>query len=243
MSKYTKKQYYQLNKFLPGVQKEFLDLTDENITDEKINFYNLNSLGYRCPEFNTVNISESVFVFGCSNVFGIELEEKDTISYNLEKLLNRPVINMGIPASSIEFALFNQIQLSQMEKPFAVVNLWTSTNRISYLHDNHVNHIGPWSSKSGHFSGKHDALLFSIWNEDLNNSKIHSIFCKKTAEALWKDIIHIQGSVFYDTAKDLEIEYFKPIDHSDKSGHPGPISTKQFAKIIANQIFSLDNNS
>ena len=47
--------------------------------------YTLNTHRYRAPEFDTIDWSKSVVIFGCSNVFGTSLDDNDTISRKLEK--------------------------------------------------------------------------------------------------------------------------------------------------------------
>ena len=104
--------------FLPGNPNNLLKSTDY-ITPE------VNSLGYRTVDFNKVVWNDSIVIFGCSYVFGVGLFNNETISNQLQELIGRPVINMGVPASSMSYAFFNQLALSN-SKPYAVVNLWTS---------------------------------------------------------------------------------------------------------------------
>lgn len=58
--------------------------------------YTINSNGYRTYEFKDINWKNSVIIFGCSQVFGIGLDDEYTISNQLSKLIKCPVINMGM---------------------------------------------------------------------------------------------------------------------------------------------------
>ena len=57
--------------------------------------YRLNSLGYRCREFDQIEWAQSIVVKGCSVVEGIGLAEEDTLSSRLTDLFNQPVIKIG----------------------------------------------------------------------------------------------------------------------------------------------------
>jgi hypothetical protein len=100
--------------------------------------YTLNSLGYRTREFDDIDWKESIVMFGCSFVFGIGVTDKHTIPYFLEQLSGRPVINMGIGASSIQTVLHNSIILndSKYPTPKAVVNMRTDLNRYQLYENN-----------------------------------------------------------------------------------------------------------
>ena len=78
--------------------------------NKKVN-YTLNKHNYRTDDFRKIDWLNSVVVFGCSNVFGIGVDDTDTVSFNLSKLINRPVINMGCPGTSIKFSFHNNLIL------------------------------------------------------------------------------------------------------------------------------------
>jgi hypothetical protein len=77
-------------------------------------------------------------MFGCSFIFGIGVTDEHTVPYFLEKLSGRPVINMGIPGSSIQTSLHNSIILNDSEYPIpkAVVNMFTDLNRYQLYENN-----------------------------------------------------------------------------------------------------------
>jgi hypothetical protein len=62
--------------------------------------YKLNSQNYRAPEWDSIDWENSVVMFGCSQVFGVGVDEDQTLGYYLSELLNKPVINLGIPGGS-----------------------------------------------------------------------------------------------------------------------------------------------
>jgi hypothetical protein len=218
-------EYYKKDQFLPG------NVRDLVVTDIK-----LNSLNYRAPEFSNINWSESVVIFGCSNVFGVGLNDDETIPYHLEKLLKRPVVNMGVPGSSIAYSVFNQTVLAESNhSPYAVINLWTSINRITYFYEDGPCHIGPWTARyaNNNIVIRSIKSVFDAWNVNDSNPLMHSIMLQKLSEIIWKDTKHFQGTFFPNTSDALNVELFHCKDNASDNYHPGPLTAKEVAEQLA----------
>jgi hypothetical protein len=218
-------EYYKKDQFLPG------NIRDLEVTDVK-----LNSLNYRAPEFSDINWQESVVIFGCSNVFGAGLTDNETIPYQLEKLLKRPVVNMGVPSSSIAYSVFNQTILAESnQSPYAVINLWTSINRITYFYEKEPCHIGPWTARytNTNIFIRSIKSVFDAWNIDDINPSLQSIFLQKMSEIIWKDTKHFQGTFFPNTSDALNVELFHCKDYASDNLHPGPLTAQAVAEQLA----------
>jgi hypothetical protein len=139
--------------------------------------YTLNSLGYRTKEFDDIDWKESIVIFGCSYIFGTGVTDEHTIPYFLEQLSGRPVINMGIPSSSIQTSLHNAIILNDSEYPTpkVVVNFFTDLHRFQIYEKNNVEHCGLWDVKTGNpeildkkniqkFSNAENVIPFNLMN-------------------------------------------------------------------------------
>ena len=201
--------------------------------------YNLNSAGYRTKEFNQINWSKSIVIFGCSHVFGVGTSEEDTISGQLERITNCPVINLGSAGSSSLFTLHNSILLNDSyPTPKAVVSLWTSPYRVPYYTEDQVMHCGNWNYdkfKIGYY-----------WNVDRNNAITHLKLNTMTFREFWKNKTnYFDLSLFYDTAKILNCEYINQIDaardlRKQKSGpylaHQGRLTNKIIAERIVHGL-------
>ena len=168
--------------------------------------YKLNSKGYRCPEFNTIDWENAIVIHGCSQVFGIGLAAEDTISSQLQQITDRPVINLGKNGASMDFALANNILLeNNFPKPFAVINHWTCPWRETYYATKGVVHIsGPVIVKRYYRSQIRMLEGLGLGFNDLSNDftfKAHMIshLCKK----LWKDTNYIETTWFSDNTEDL----------------------------------------
>lgn len=227
--------YYNRAQFLPGNIKE----TVKNITPNLV----ANSLQYRAAEFNEIDWKNSVVMFGCSNVFGIGLDEKDTIAKQLEAKISRPVINMGVPASSMMYSLINQIALAEIcDKPYAVVNLWTSVDRQVYFLENQPRHLGAWltedqiTSNNSSLNLRKYRHIYSMWNFESSNAALHSISIKRTVDLLWKRTKHIQGSFFENTSSVLNVDFYETVDFALDETHPGAKSALQAAEKIAAKL-------
>ena len=94
--------------------------------------YTVNSQGYRCPEFETIDWERSILIFGCSNVFGVGASDEATVSSQLQLLVNRPVINLGQGATGYSFNWMNSTILKECGvRPKAVVYIWPEYSRQS----------------------------------------------------------------------------------------------------------------
>lgn len=63
--------------------------------------YNLNKYGWRCKNFEEVT-NESIVFLGCSNTFGVGLDEPDTFASIVSKKFNRECINLGCPGKGLD---------------------------------------------------------------------------------------------------------------------------------------------
>jgi hypothetical protein len=197
--------------------------------------YKLNSSNYRTTEFKDIDWSESVVVFGCSNVFGLGLDEEDTITNCLSKLISRPVINMGVSSSSMYFSLNNSVILNEYyPTPKGIVQLWTNTDRITYYRKSKIDHLGRWilegtkSEKSG---------FYGAWALDEENVKTNALFAQMISRQLWKDRCGYYEATFFEgTAKTLKCDLFKRLDSARDLMHPGRKTAEQAAIKIAKNL-------
>lgn len=208
--------------------------------------YKLNSLGYRAPEFNTVKWNESVALFGCSCTFGIGVDEDETVSHYLSKELERPVINMGWPGGSNMNMLMNSLTLSQLnQRPYAIVFLWSTTDRLPLFTDRQVYNVGPWDSnenqKNVEYRDSYNDIyssLFENYNFFIENETMNSYFISQFTKEVWKEKTkYITGTFFNNTALCMDTENTFKIDNKARDLiHPGLESNKIAASRLAHLI-------
>jgi hypothetical protein len=193
-------------------------------------YYKTNTLNYRTVDFENVSWKDSVVVFGCSNVFGIGLAEDETIDYQLSLLLDCPVINMGAGGTSMMFSLHNQLVLHNIEQPKAIINMWTGIERLTIFDKDKAVNITAHSHN--HFSKE----LFKLWNYYPTHSLSFSLMLQQMSVALWKDIPHVEVTLFESTANDLNCEFLRWEDKARDLQHPGPVTILNAAKSIAKRL-------
>lgn len=214
--------YNQKAKFLPG--NKYFNNLNSHIA--------VNSDGYRTLEFENINWPESIVLFGCSMAFGTGLTEEETVSYKLSKLLGKTVVNLGVPASSILYSVYNQLALKEMNvKPFAVINLWTAIERHTYFLKNNPVDLGPWITNDD--IGRQLSVFYYVWSQNEHNIKSNAVFFQRLTNLLWQDTTHIQASFFESTSKLFEIPLLKIEDFAQDNEHPGPATAKTVAEQLA----------
>jgi hypothetical protein len=190
--------------------------------------YTQNKNGYRTYNFDTIDWKNSVILFGCSNVFGVGLDDSDTISSRLSKIINRPVINMGGPGTSITFSFHNNLILkNHYPTPIAVVNLWTSYDRCIYYKKFNVLELGSWSLNDPYYR---------MWSLSESNPIIQGYFCLMAARHSWSHIKYYEASMFKETAKKFDIDYIDRLDDARDLMHPGSQTSLFTAEKIAKNL-------
>jgi len=108
---------------------------DTTVEKEGWNYY-VNPLGYR-QDPNTSwpdNWENSIVLLGCSQTFGWGVNYENTYARLLEKSLNRQVINLGIPATSIDYMFKLSIDICKRSTPWAIVVNWPDISRYYEWH-------------------------------------------------------------------------------------------------------------
>jgi hypothetical protein len=150
--------------------------------------YVFNSAGYRASEWNHYDWSESVVLLGCSYTLGVGVAEDETVSSQLSSLLSRPVINLGVAASSCWFSYHNSQRLHKSAiRPWAIVQLWTDPSRLTEYVSNGALHLGSWSPFPG---------LYGYWNASDHNSSQHVAAIQYSDRIQWHGVKYVSASVF-----------------------------------------------
>jgi hypothetical protein len=173
--------------------------------NKKVEYQN-NESGFRTKSLDKIDWENSIVVFGCSFTYGIGLAEEDTFCHLLEKKLNIPVINLGIPGSAIDINHFNSIVLHEnFPLPKAIVHCWTSLYRYSdFRKDGIKSHLPAFVYYPG-----------INWAEK-------SKFYVHTDRILWKNkTIYKEYSFFGETFNSLQIPSLQMADYARDLAHPG----------------------
>ncbi len=147
--------------------------------------YRLNSSYYRCKEFDEIDWENSVAILGDSCVFGMGVPETDTVSHQLETVIGRPVINLGVGGCSNMFIMYNNMRLLTKYKPYAVINIWTTPDRATTFRKPRdgatggITHHGSWS---------HDDKSYTrFWVREKVNYLAHNSLCRDSCALFNRD--------------------------------------------------------
>jgi hypothetical protein len=186
--------------------------------------YKLNSQNYRAPEWDSIDWENSVVMFGCSQVFGVGVDEDQTLGYYLSELLNKPVINLGIPGGSSMALWINTEKLLDFGiKPLAVIYNWPSANRTAELIDNNRNFTaGPWIRLEQARYGKE-------WFLHPTHGFEYAKYALMSAKRSWScPQLHYCWDL--DTAKFLSLPRMaNKFDRARDGMHEGPATWKDYA--------------
>jgi len=185
--------------------------------------YVYNDQGFREKPFKEIDWKESVVVFGCSNIEGTGLAEEDTLVRQLEKIIERPVVNLGVGGTGVDLACWNSTTLhTYYPKPKAVIQIWSSFDRyMNKLRD------------------RYQSCLANLPGYDYKlNWEDRSIRYVLTDRQMWEnDTIYIENSFFRYTkniTQSLKLEKsFQIIDFARDLGHPGIKSNRLAAEELA----------
>lgn len=193
--------------------------------------YQTNSSGFRCPEWKDIDWSESVVMFGCSNTYGVGLDDRDTIGTRLSEIINRPVVNMGAGGASMTFCLHNSVILNDgYPAPKAIIYIWPDHRRYVEYHRHTVENFGAWNIEKNN--------IMDTWTRDPNNARVNAVLIQKTVRAIWKDRVPILEGTICGTGSDkiLHCHKFKSIDLSRDLMHSGIETAKSIAKTISENL-------
>ena len=190
--------------------------------------YTTNSQHYRCQEWNNIDWENSTIVFGCSNVFGLGLDDSQTITANLSKKLKTNVINLGIPGASVMFQWINTTKLiSQGCRPARAIYIWPHHFRVAdILSETKHKLCGTWNFDTNDLS--------TAWSNRDQHSLEYAKFCIESTTQQWTC-----PTYHYTWCSDIgkyitKFPFPKFDDYSRDTTHPGPKTIEMWAdKIVA----------
>jgi len=200
--------------------------------------YTVNSSGFRTLEWDQIDWKNSIVLLGCSCTYGIGLSDDETISFHLERLSGRPVINLGVPGGSNSLILYNSTKiLESFETPYAVATIWTPTDRFEFFSKIGRHKSGPWDGrhKAPHTSQETDvSKLWQLTYADPSHEIGLTYNQGLIGKWLWKERSKYSSiSFFYSTAQILNAEKHFKIDKTARDlQHPGEVISIEVAEYL-----------
>jgi hypothetical protein len=200
--------------------------------------YALNSAGYRTSEWKDICWNDAIVIFGCSHVFGEGVAHDETIASHLELLMNRPVINLGVPGSSSQFNWHNSLVMHKVYGvPYAVVMIWPNISRLPYYGTNKCKRIGPWSNSLWDNYDRNASELYSLWNADHTHTTTEFKFLVYNCQKFWNHQTKFaQGSYDALSARLCGVKPYVQIDQARDLLHYGNNTHKAAATQISLEL-------
>jgi hypothetical protein len=199
----------------------------------KIISYTTNSYGYRAPEFDTIDWAKTILVFGCSNVFGIGVDDNEHVCSKLSQHLGTSVVNMGIIGGSAMhiWALTTQL-IAENINPKACVYIWPAPNRVALFESkNKYRCWGPWTTPERGNLGP--------WMIE-GHGDVYLNLAKISVTQQWPNSVKLCHYTWNKYAIKIENEFDGPLlewkDRGRDLMHAGPITFDNWSKIISQRL-------
>ena len=195
--------------------------------------YTLNSHGYRCPEFNTIDWQNTIVTLGCSNTFGIGVDDSEIYARLLQDKLGTPVVSLGMGGTDIWFQVYNAIELMKLNVRGVVLQVPNKGRFTIFREGNKTLQFGNWNMKTYR-------QLVEVWGTDFNMLQWHSFGYDYIEKILGDKLLYsfnfLNTDHFPSTDHLPSIETISIYDLARDNGHPGPKTHKKIAEIIAKEL-------
>lgn len=192
--------------------------------------YQVNSYGYRCPEFDTIDWENSYVLLGASNIFGEGVLEDETISYYLQEMLQIPVINLGYAAASNQHVLLTMSMLAKKHTPKKWLVSYLDQTR--WLHWDHTTN-DPIDVQAHRAS--HEAFCGDPWPALMESLDWYSSQARVSIQAIAKGNM-VEFGFDGQIIEEWNIKTFPLIDEGRVEQHPGPKTNKMIAEWLFEEI-------
>jgi len=186
--------------------------------------YQVNSMGYRTAEFDSISWTDSYIIQGCSACFGVGIPDNDnTISARLSSKLQAPVINLGVSGGSVELQYFNTIEMIEDGiRPKGVFMMWPNPDRFPFFNDGILENCGAWSDP--------DKLSWAL----NNNSFHHNFYHHRAVKIFWQlaNVPFVDFSHHPGTENGVDCHLSKFLDLGDDHSHWGPKTAEHVAEML-----------
>ena len=187
--------------------------------------YTLNKYGYRCPEFNKIDWTNSIVTLGCSHTLGIGINNDETYSNLLQENLNIPVINLGQGGTDLWYQIYNAIEVMKLNVRGVILQV-PNKERFTVFRGNQKSlSMGPWNIV------KYKQMV-DIWGNQ-NNLKQWHLFGYDYIKKILGDKLLYSFSV---VKIELPIEHISGVDMARDKGHYGIKTNQLIAKRITEEL-------
>jgi hypothetical protein len=190
-----------------------------------------NELGYRGKTWRP-DWGNTILTLGCSQTFGLGLNDQETWPYKLSQLQNKQVMNMGINGNSPTHIFKQLVDIRKRIRPMAIVVCWPDTMRYYEWHTGR-NHSPAWPNDS--LSGLHGYMV-----RETDYIEQQNLYLINASRYMWTNVscyVELTWSkpVHYAT----DIAHIHQIDNSKDTKHWGSKTCDKAAEYVNEQISNL----
>jgi hypothetical protein len=193
----------------------------------------------------TCQFNDSIWAFGCSNVYGQRLEPDQTMPALLEKITGISTINFGVRGGNAFNIKQNLEHLLPLYSPYAIIIAWPAPTR--WTDEYGVNwgtwHLEQYRDPATHLREKNWLVSFVKYKKIVATDEIVTL-TKLATKEIRKLVSHIPVIEYFYTC-DTETPVHHSANISDSilrvdlatdNSHPGPITQKNAANWVAAQL-------
>ena len=189
--------------------------------------YQLNSEGYRAPEWSQCQWERSLVLMGCSWAFGVGVDEDQTIAHYLSAQQGRPVINVSQGGTSIRWTCDQlTVMLARGLRPGAVAVIWTETTRW------------PWYGTEGPDQARLSQALKTAHAMDEQHASMRAVLditaFRQTCQLMAVPLAEATWNTH--TAELATVTLLPNTDRARDCQHPGPASNRWAAKLLGDLL-------
>lgn len=209
-----------MSEYIPTTQRDFITAGPDNNPE-------YNSAGFRCKEFDDIDMDNYILFAGSSHVEGIGVNPDQTFGHIVSAAMKCDQVNLGVGGGGIDAVEHNLLMwfLKYDKLPKAIVVEWPDYSR--YMRDvygqTNLCPAGMWSD-SEFITHAEQALYLK---GEISYHNLHRIMPVKIIDVMHSKVtLNVNSMMIWHTGLDIGTD----------NAHPGPKSHLQTAENIHNAI-------
>ena len=198
-------------------------------------------LSYKHLFRHTPTLNNTVWMLGCSFIWGTAIPDDQTVPVLLEKEIKHPVDNLGIGAASPKLVHYVLNDLLQEYTPHAIIVSWPFYNRTYYTdNDNNIVNLGPWVFESYKTEKQYDRQIIEKFKDDTISGALREENIK-LVKSVKNTIRYPYLSFRYAAMPEIVNNKNKFLDYASDGRHPGPITNSLVIKYMSSWYNNFNN--
>ena len=176
-------------------------------------------------------LDNTIWYFGCSFTWGTDVDIEQTAPFQLSKLINQPVDNLGIQGASPDLIYFQIRKLIKQHTPKLIIIQWPSDTRTFKIINDEIINLGIWVLRKNALLKNNHPDIVEGYQKSVFDGAVqkHNNFCKENLSRLVSCPI-------------VPVTYDKFIDIASDDRHPGPLTHSSIAKTVAQSVIKLNTS-